>query len=167
MNSSKMFLSVAAAAFLVVLSAGSARAVDNPASCTNDIDCVATPACGGDLCDWDQGLHCKPAGGLNKGWCMTDTDCKCKAAGAHCTAEFHCTITQAASAGAAGTGGGAAGTGSATGAAGTGSGTGAAGTGGGGGGGGGCSIAASSAGGLGALLGLAIFAGGLARRRRR
>src|SRR5204863_55752 len=78
-----------------------AGAADNPASCVNDIDCIATPACGGDLCDWEQALKCKPAGGANKGWCMADSDCKCP--GAKCTTEFHCTITQPAASGAAGT----------------------------------------------------------------
>jgi MYXO-CTERM domain-containing protein len=145
--------------------------------CTNDIDCAATPACGGKTCDWDQGMKCMPAGGLNKGWCTVDADCKCKGQGAKCDGVY-CTFTTPPASGAAGTGAagsstGAAGTGAAgstTGAAGSttgAAGTGAAGTGSSSSGGGGCSVGAVSSGGIGALLGLALVAGGLARRRRR
>jgi MYXO-CTERM domain-containing protein len=147
------------------------------AACTNDIDCPGT-ACGSDTCDWDKNMTCQPAGGTNKGWCAHDTDCKCMGMGATCVVPY-CTFTtpKSGSGGAGGGAGGAAGAGTAgttgsgghagtTGAAGTGT-TGTAGTGTTtGGGGGGCAIAGSGSSGL-ALLGLALFAGGLARRRRR
>jgi MYXO-CTERM domain-containing protein len=169
------------AALLTVTGSGVAQAQGTDKDpCTNDIDCGATPACGGKTCDWDQNMKCMPAGGANKGWCTVDSDCKCAGMGAKCDGVY-CTFTTPKATGAAGTGAtGAAGTGaagSATGAAGSATGaagsttgaagaTGAAGTGSGGGGGGGCSVGASS-GGLGALLGLALVVGGLARRRRR
>ena len=69
-----------------LLAAGTAAAQSNPASCTNDVDCVATPACGGDVCDWSTApmMKCKPAGvkpaGMD-GWCTTDDSCKCKGLG--------------------------------------------------------------------------------------
>ena len=37
---------------LCLFAAGTAAAQSNPATCVNDDDCVATPACGGDVCDW-------------------------------------------------------------------------------------------------------------------
>ncbi len=40
------------AGLLCLFTAGTAVAQSNPATCVNDDDCVATPACGGDVCDW-------------------------------------------------------------------------------------------------------------------
>jgi MYXO-CTERM domain-containing protein len=149
-----------------LLAAGTAAAQSNPASCTNDVDCIATPACGGDVCDWSTAptMKCKPAGvkpaGMD-GWCTTDDSCKCKGLGATCVAAF-CTFTRpcdAPDAGGCTSAGGSSGTGGSTGAAGTSGG-------GGGGGGGGCSVAATAPAGAPALLvamGLLAFS----RRRRR
>ena len=142
-----------------LFAAGTAAAQSNPTTCTNDIDCIATPQCGGDVCDWsDISNHkCKPAGTAAKGadgWCTSDDDCKCKALGATCVSAY-CTFTRACDApdaGACPTGG-------------TG-GTGTAGTSGGGGSGGGCSVAATAPTGASTLLvalGLLVFA----RPRRR
>ena len=47
----KLLRSSMLAGILVSAGAGAARAAANPASCTNDIDCVATPTCGGEVCD--------------------------------------------------------------------------------------------------------------------
>src|SRR5450432_1554879 len=81
----KMFRSLLLAGVLVFVGAGAAHAAANPTMCTNDIDCVATPSCGGDVCDYStQPPTCKPAGGAAKaqdGWCDPthgDADCKCK-----------------------------------------------------------------------------------------
>jgi MYXO-CTERM domain-containing protein len=69
-------------------------------SCTNDIDCTANPACGGDVCDWviTPGMMCRPAGGQatgHDGWCTVDTDCKCHAQGATCNVtNAACTFTR-------------------------------------------------------------------------
>jgi hypothetical protein len=71
-------------------------AAPNPTRCVNDIDCVATPACGGEICDWINGMTCQPAGRSPKGqdgWCTTDNDCKCFAQGARCAVPY-CTFTQ-------------------------------------------------------------------------
>jgi len=168
-----------------LLAAGTATAQSNPATCTNDIDCVATPACGGDICDWQTQLgqmKCRPAGAYDKGkdgWCTQDNDCKCKDLGATCV-NLQCTFTRPCDApgaggcttGTGGSGGGT-GTGGSTGGSGTGgSGTGTggssatAGTSGGSGGGGGCSVAPTGPTGASILLaavGLVAFA----RRRRR
>ena len=87
-------------AITCLFAAGTASAQSNPATCVNDIDCIATPQCGGDICDWSNiaaGMHCKPAGSQPKGqdgWCTTDADCKCKDMGATCVAAF-CTFTRA------------------------------------------------------------------------
>jgi MYXO-CTERM domain-containing protein len=107
-------------------------------SCTNDIDCTANTACGGEVCDWVATpiMNCRPAGSQPKGsdgWCATTDDCKCKALGATCNG-INCSFTRPCEAdggtcAAGGSGGGGSG------------GTGTAGTSGGGGGGGGCSIA--------------------------
>jgi hypothetical protein len=178
----KMLRSLLMAALIagVVGVSSVAHAAANPATCVNDDDCIATPTCGGDVCDYSvQPPVCKPAGGAakgNDGWCTTSANCKCKGVGATCTG-LYCSFTKASDAPATGAGGttGAAGThaaGGTTGAAGT-SATGAAGTTGSDGGtkppssGGGCSVAGSSSGGLAALVGLALVAGRLARRRRR
>lgn len=143
-----------------LLVAGTATAQTNPANCTNDIDCVATPQCGGDVCDWSTTpgqMKCKPAGSYPKGmdgWCTMDSDCKCMGLGATCVS-LYCTFTRpcdAPDAGPCATGG-------------TG-GTGTAGTSGGGGGGGGCSLAGGSSASWSALL-LAVGVLGLKRRRRR
>lgn len=134
-----------------LLCSGGARAANNPTSCTNDIDCVATPACGGDVCTYTAtgSTTCTPAGTGPKGedgWCTVDTDCKCYAQGARCNVVY-CTFTSLGSP----TDGGAGGTGN-KGEAGSGGGAGAAGregnTGGtsgtGTGGGGGCDVAGQS-----------------------
>jgi hypothetical protein len=152
------------------------------AACTNDIDCKANGStCGSDVCDWNMGMTCQPAGGKKAGadgWCATDTDCKCFAQGARCTAPY-CTFTKASDAPAGS--GGTTGHGGSTGAGGSASGgtTGAAGSASGGstgtGGsattssGGGCAVASSSssAGLAGSLVGLALVVGRLVRRRRR
>ena len=148
-----------------LLAAGTAAAQSNPTSCVNDIDCVATPACGGDVCDWNNsaaGMKCKAAGSypaLMDGWCTTTDDCKCKDMGATCdTANLRCTFTRAcdapgaggcSSTGTAGNGGGGSGGGAGGGAGSSGS----AGTSGGGGGdGGGCSISGGETAGLSALF---------------
>ena len=111
-----------------LLLAGTAAAQSNPSTCVNDDDCVATPQCGGDVCDWNDataGMKCKPAGAYPKlmdGWCTTTDDCKCKDMGATCDgATLRCTFTRpcdapggagCATGGSSGTGGsGATGTG--------------------------------------------------------
>jgi len=53
-----------------LFAAGPASAQTNPATCTNDIDCVATPQCGGDICDWNSTtapMKCRPAGSYAAG----------------------------------------------------------------------------------------------------
>jgi MYXO-CTERM domain-containing protein len=148
-------------ALACLFAAGTASAQSNPANCTNDKDCVATPQCGGDICDWtDINNHvCRPAGVGAKGsdgWCTVDSDCKCMGQGAVCSGVY-CTFTRACDAPGAGPC-------SATGGSG---GTGTAGTSGGSGsGGGGCSICATaptSASALLVALGLLV----VSRRRRR
>jgi MprA protease rhombosortase-interaction domain-containing protein len=173
LSNRKTFSLLSGLAFLLV--AGAAAAQSNPTSCTNDDDCIATPECGGDICDWSSTtspMKCRPAGTSAKGmdgWCTTDDDCKCKAMGATCVTAF-CTFTRPCDApGAAGCGsGGATGTGG-SGATGTG-GSGATGTGGTSGGdsgdSGGCSIAATAPTAGSALL-IAIGLLAFARRRRR
>ncbi len=103
-----------------------ATAASNPTSCTNDIDCVATPQCGGDVCTYaaSGSMTCTPAGTGSKGadgWCTVDTDCKCYAQGARCNVVY-CTFTTLSNP----TDGGAGGTGN-KGEAGSGGGAGAAG----------------------------------------
>ena len=85
--------------FWVVIMVASARTwAANPASCTNDVDCTATPQCGGDVCTYTAtATTCTPAGAGPKGsdgWCTVDTDCKCYAEGARCSGVF-CTFTKA------------------------------------------------------------------------
>jgi hypothetical protein len=106
----------------VLLVAGGAQAATDPTTCANDIDCVATPQCGGEVCPYT-GAHpftCQPAGtgpaGMD-GWCTVDTDCKCHSLGATCANSF-CTFTKppsgsGGSSGGAGTAGSAGETGSA------------------------------------------------------
>ena len=83
--------------FVCLFAAGTAAAQTNPATCTNDVDCVATPTCGGDVCDWNAhtSMKCKPAG-LRKGGTAgarpTD-DCKCKDIGATCVGVY-CSFTR-------------------------------------------------------------------------
>jgi hypothetical protein len=96
------------AGIVCLVPASRALAAANPATCVNDIDCVATPECGGDVCDYSAaGMTCKAAGSKAKGsdgWCTVDTDCKCKAQGAKCNG-LYCTFTKASDAPATGTGG--------------------------------------------------------------
>lgn len=85
-------------AFALLCGSGEVRAASNPASCDNDIDCVATPECGGDVCTYSAAGSpaCTPAGtGANgqDGWCTSDTDCKCYAQGARCKGVY-CTFTK-------------------------------------------------------------------------
>jgi MYXO-CTERM domain-containing protein len=157
------------------------------AGCVNDVDCPDT-ACGGQVCDYSSGTPtCMPAGTGSKGsdgWCTMangDSDCKCKALGAKCSG-LYCTFTRPSDAPASGTAGASGGT--------AGAGTAGAGTAGASGGtagtsgtagkapapsSGGCSVASSGAssgasstsGGFAALVGLALVAGRLVRRRRR
>jgi MYXO-CTERM domain-containing protein len=170
----KLFRSLMFAGLVILAGTGAARAATDPTSCVNDTDCIATPGCGGEVCDFLGTGKCIPAkGGTSQGmegWCSgaPATQCKCALQGATCNSNSFCTITVPPDGGAAGSG--AAGTGAAgTGAAGT---TGAAGattdagtkpasssS--------GCAVGGSTSGALGALVGLALVAGGLARRRRR
>ena len=151
------------AAFVCSFAAATAAAQTNPATCVNDIDCVATPTCGGDVCDWNgtPAQKCRPAGTSPKGmdgWCMMDTDCKCMGMGATCdTGTLHCTFTRPCDGPDGGT--------CATGGSGGGGSSGTAGTGGGGGG-GGCNLSSTAPAGASALL-VAIGLVVLARRRRR
>jgi hypothetical protein len=152
-NRTKLMLLIG---FVCLLAAGTAAAQTNPATCMNDIDCVATPSCGGDICDWTQTpMKCAPAGKGTKGmegWCTLDTDCKCHDMGATCVAAY-CTFTRPCDAPDAGPC-------TSTGTGGSG------GSSGGGGGGGGCSIAATApAGASGLLLALGMLV--VSRRRRR
>jgi MYXO-CTERM domain-containing protein len=144
-----------------LLTAATASAQSNPTTCTNDIDCVATPSCGGDICDWsDISAHkCKPAGqGAtgSDGWCTSTADCKCKDLGATCVGVY-CSFTRPCDAPDAGGCTNVTGTGGSSGTAGT--------SGGSNSGGGGCSVAPTApteASILLAALGLLAFA----RRRR-
>jgi MYXO-CTERM domain-containing protein len=125
MNPVRRFvLTVALSTFTVLGGAATARAASNPGTCTNDIDCIATPECGGDVCDYPQ-LKCMPANPAapgNDGWCTVDTDCKCYAQGARCNG-IYCTFTVPPAGGTGGAAGGSGG-GSATGGSGGGSATG-------------------------------------------
>ena len=174
----KMFRSLMLAGILIAAATSVARAagVDKD-PCVNDIDCAATPQCGGEVCDFIGTQKCIAATGAPQtGWCTVSTDCKCMAQGAVCNAPY-CSFTTPQASGTAGASGGTAGT---AGAAGSGGSTSAGGSGGSstgtaGAGGtapkssssGGCSIASSTSGGFATLLGLALVAGGLVRRRRR
>jgi hypothetical protein len=153
------------AALFCLFAARTAAAQTNPAVCTNDDDCVATPECGGEICDWTTINHtCKPAGTGPKGtdgWCEVTADCKCAAMGATCV-NLYCTFTRPCDAPDAG-GCPATGTGGTSGGGGS---SGSAGTSGGGGGGGGCLIAATAPIELSALL-AAIGLLALSRRRKR
>jgi hypothetical protein len=163
---------------LVAAGAGVARAGTDLDPCANDIDCAATPTCGGSVCDYPSGMHCKPAGTGTKGmdgWCTHDSDCKCFAEGARCNSNlFYCSFTKASDAPASGAGGttGTGGTSGTAGASGTAGTTGAAGSATDGGtkpssSSGGCAVAGSTSGGLASLVGLALVVGRLVRRRRR
>lgn len=125
MNASLRALLVSLAGSVTLLFASSAFAEGE--ACYNDDDCP-NPACGGDVCNWGKTaakpdgqkiFYCQPAGREAKGtdgWCTDDTDCKCKATGATCQTNSHCTDTGASAAG--GTGAGGSGTGGTTSAAG-------------------------------------------------
>jgi MYXO-CTERM domain-containing protein len=178
------YLGSCLAGLVCLLLAASARAASNPTSCQNDIDCVATPQCGGDVCDYITAPieTCKPQGSQPKGgdgWCTVDSDCKCASLGAKCMTDF-CTFTKpsdapgAGSAGASGGVAGASGTGaggSSTGGRSTG-GSGPTSTGGsssgGSSGGGGCSVGGPVSGSWSIALGLfGLFAAVRRRRSRR
>jgi MYXO-CTERM domain-containing protein len=183
MSSSGMKLALPLIAGFCLFVSAEAFAAPNPATCKNDIDCVATPECGGDVCDYFSGMVCKPAGSRAKGtdgWCDIthgDDDCKCKAQGAKCMGVY-CTFTKASDAPAGGgTGGssggsdggssdgGSGGSGGKSGTGGSGSGT-DGGKSSGGGGGGGCSLAGGAPG-VGGLLGsIGLLALAVRRRRR-
>jgi MYXO-CTERM domain-containing protein len=146
-----------------MLAAGTAAAQSNPTSCDNDDDCIATPACGGDVCEWPAHV-CKPAGSAAKGadgWCTTTADCKCMGMGATCEGVY-CSFTRACDAPgqtcATGGTGGSTGAGGSTGTAGT--------SGGGSSDGGGCSVAATAPAAGSALI-VALGLIGFSRRRRR
>ena len=135
----RSFLGPCLAGLVCLLAAGSARAASNPASCISDNDCVATPTCGGDVCNYNAGQTCTPAGSApmgSDGWCTQDSDCKCAALGAKCDIVY-CTFTKPSDApgsGSAGKGGGSGGGSGSAGTSGSGgsssSGTGGSGTGG-------------------------------------
>src|SRR3954464_4497999 len=108
---SSLFLAAVAA----LSTARTAAAQSNPTSCVNDIDCTATPQCGGDVCDYSTvPPMCKPAGSQPKGsdgWCSTDAHCKCQGQGATCMGPFctfprPCGAPDAGPCGAGGSGGG-------------------------------------------------------------
>jgi len=76
-------------------------------ACLNDIDCPE-PACGGQVCDYNKGMTCQPAGGAAKGsdgWCTTDSDCKCMGMGATCVGVY-CSFTTPPAGGSGGANGG-------------------------------------------------------------
>jgi MYXO-CTERM domain-containing protein len=171
----KMFRSLMLAGILISAVTGVAHAATDPVTCTNDIQCVAVPGCGGEVCDFINTQKCIAAtGAAQTGWCTVTSDCKCASLGATCELGY-CTFTTppdgGASTGTAGTtaAGGAGGT---TAAGGSGGSTAAGGAGGTGpkpsSSSSGCSVASSStSGGFAAIFGLALVAGGLVRRRRR
>jgi hypothetical protein len=173
----KLLRGVMLAGILVAASAGAARAGTDKSPCSVDTDCAATPDCGGSICDWTKNpFTCGPPTGGNLGWCFMDSDCKCAAMGATCnTSNNHCTKVTAGGGGTAGTSGAAgSSTGGSNGTAGssTGGSKGTAGAGGSGtstssSSGGGCSVASTTSGGFASLVGLALVAGRLVRRRRR
>ena len=111
-------LAVGAALSMVMVSS---RA--EAAGCMNDIDCPDS-ACGGQVCDYDKGMTCQPAGSGAKGldgWCSKDSDCKCMGMGATCVGVY-CSFTMppgGGSGGADGGSGGASATGDASGSGGS------------------------------------------------
>lgn len=147
-------------------------AASNPDKCVNDIDCVATPECGGDVCDYNSGPSCKPAGTgpVGKdGWCTKDSDCKCFAQGAKCNSNlFYCSFTKAPAGGTGGSSG--SGTGGSSGSD-AGSGTGGKATGADGGtssgSSSGCALAGGAPGAAGLLSGIGLLALVIRRARRR
>jgi MYXO-CTERM domain-containing protein len=141
---------------VIALVASGALLASRPAAaqaCVNDIDCPE-PACGGQVCDWNMGMTCQPAGRMpagSDGWCTTTDDCKCKGMGAVCTNLF-CSFTKPPTGS-----GGSTGSGGTTGAGGTSGGTPSDG--------GGCSVVGSPGPAPAALLlGLVVA---LVRRRRK
>ena len=106
----KLLATAGALSFVMVPSRAEA------ASCLNDVDCPE-PACGGQVCDYNKGATCQPAGGAPKGqdgWCTHDSDCKCMGMGATCVGNTYCTFTTPPAGGSGGAGagsGGASGTG--------------------------------------------------------
>jgi hypothetical protein len=167
MSSSGKKLGWSLIAGLCLLLSGRAFAASNPATCMNDIDCVATPQCGGDVCNFNVTPHvCAPAGGSAKGsdgWCSKDSDCKCMAESAKCNIVY-CSFTKASDAPAgtggssAGTGGSSAGTGGTSG--GTDGGTSSSGS-------SGCALAGGSPAALSLIAGLGLIGFAVRRRSRR
>jgi hypothetical protein len=168
MSSSGKKLGWSLIAGLCLLLSGRAFAASNPASCINDVDCVATPTCGGEVCDFVGTQKCVAADATKHGmdgWCTTqhgDDDCKCKGQGAKCVG-FYCTFTLPSQAPAgtggssAGTGGSSAGSGGSSGSdAGTSSGSS-----------GGCSVAGGSSAAFSVLAGLGLIGCAVRRRRAR
>jgi hypothetical protein len=166
MSSSGKKLGWLIAGLCLVLS-GRTFAAANPATCENDIDCMATPQCGGDVCNFGVTPHvCAPAGTGSKGmdgWCTTDSDCKCKAQGATCKIVY-CSFTKASDA-PAGTGGAAGGTGGSSGGSGGKSGGSDAGTS--SSSSGGCAVAGHSTTEMSTIAGLGLLAIAVLRRARR
>ncbi len=76
----KMLRSLMLAGILIAAVSSVARAATNPTQCKNDIDCIATPSCGGDVCDYTTDPPtCQPPNASNQGsdgWCTHDSDCK-------------------------------------------------------------------------------------------
>jgi hypothetical protein len=92
LNEGGIHLSLAVV-FALLCGSGEVRAANNPTSCDNNIDRVATPECGGDVCTYSakKSPACTPAGtGANgqDGWYTSGTDCRCYAQGARCEGVF-------------------------------------------------------------------------------
>jgi MYXO-CTERM domain-containing protein len=185
MKASLRGLLVSLAGSVTLLFASSAFAEGE--ACYNDDDCP-NPACGGDVCNWAKTaakadgmkiFYCQPAGRDAKGqdgWCTDNTDCKCKATGATCQTNNHCTDTGTPAAGGSGAGGsGTAGTTSAAGTTSSAGTTSGAGTASGGSGStpapaaddGGCSVSVPGSTSGGALVALGVVGLGLTLARRR
>ena len=73
------------------------KADQSAASCDHDTECPDSQ-CGGQVCQWGATHTCVAAGTDPQGedgWCNTDDECKCKAAGATCNlTTLHCTFTK-------------------------------------------------------------------------
>ncbi|HEX3696202.1 MAG TPA: MYXO-CTERM sorting domain-containing protein [Polyangia bacterium] len=169
MSSSGKKLGWSLIAGLCLLLSGRAFAAPNPTSCINDVDCMATPTCGGEVCDFTGTGKCIAADATKHpmdGWCTSshgDDDCKCKGQGAKCVG-FYCTFTLPSQA-PAGTGGASAGTGGSS--AGTGGTSGSTDGGTSSSGSSGCSVAGGAPAGLSLIAGLGLIGFAVRRRSRR